>query len=384
MRRVATWLIRELWHSRINTLLTGVGLAMAVGLLVAVQMTTAAAERETRRVMRDLGYNLRIVPRDTDMDFFWTQGHSDKTIAEMSARKLAETHGVFLSFNHLTPTLERRYRIGDRNVLLTGLGTAIVGPGEGKQPMGYRIPEGKLILGWAVADQLQLKRGDTLELKSKSFTVETVLVESGTDDDIRVFASLPDAQELLGLPGQINEIKAIDCLCLTADEDPLSQLRAVIEEALPEARVFQDRTLSDTRARQRRMAERYAQFSVPLVLLVSAGWVGLLSAWNVRERRVEIGLWRALGYPGSRILILFLGRHLSLGLLAGILGHAFGTWLALTFGPSMFLMTARSLQYEPMLLLFSAGATPLFAVLASSIPITRAISQDPADTLRAD
>lgn len=375
---------RELWHSRSNTLLTLAGLSLAVGLLVAVQMTSTAAERETRRVMRDLGFNLRIVPRDTDMDHFWAHGHSDQTMPESAVQKLAAKHGVFLTFNHLTPTLEKRFRVGDRDALLTGLGPAIVGPGEGKQPMGFQIPQGRVTIGHAIAQRLELKRTDTLTLGDREFVVDRVLAESGSEDDIRIFASLADAQDILGLPNQINEIKAIDCLCLTGEDDPLSQLRAVIEDALPEARVFQLRSLADARARQRQMAERYARFAVPLVLGVTAGWVGLLSAWNVRERRVEIGLWRALGYPGNRITGLFLARHLCLGLVAAIFGHGFGTWLALKYGPAIFQVTARNLQFEPPLLALALVATPLFAVVASLIPITRAIARDPADTLRAD
>ena len=103
---LADLILRELRHHWANALLVTLGLVIAVALLVAVKMTTAAAERETRRVMRDLGFNLRIIPRATDMDHFWTHGFSDQTMPEEAVRRLAASHGVFLSFNHLTPALE--------------------------------------------------------------------------------------------------------------------------------------------------------------------------------------------------------------------------------------------------------------------------------------
>ncbi len=382
-----TWiqlLLREACHHWVNTLLGGFGLAIAVALLVAVQMTTEAAERETRRVMRDLGFNLRIIPRETDMDHFWDHGFSDQTMSEDTTRKLAAQHGSFLSFNHLTPTLEGRIQAGDRPVLLTGVGETLVGPGEAKQPMGLRIKPGQVILGSGVAARLKVKRGGLIRLGQRDFTVDRVLAESGTDDEVRIYGALADVQSLLGTPGRINEIKAVDCLCLTADQDPLGKLREILEKTLPEARVLQLRTMADARAKQRQSAERYSEFAVPLVLLVGAGWLALLTWLNVRERRVEIGLWRALGHSSSRIAALFLGKAVLLGLAGAAAGFALGTWIALEAGPGIFQVTAKSLSMDPTLLLWSMLLAPAFAALSTVLPTLGAVSQEPADTLRAD
>jgi putative ABC transport system permease protein len=375
---------RELRHHWVNALLGTLGLVIAVALLVAVKMTTAAAQRETTRVMRDLGFNLRIIPRATDMDHFWTHGFSDKTMPEDAVKRLAAQHGVFLSFNHLTPALESRIDVGGRPALLTGLGETIVDPNDGKQPMGFRLKPGQVILGRAIADRLEAGRGGVIRLNEQEFTVERILGESGTEEDVRIYGALADAQTILGLPGRINEIKAIDCLCLTSDEDPLSQLRAVIEEILPEARVLQLTALADARARQRQMAERYAGFAVPLVLLVGAGWLALLAWLNVRERRAEIGLWRALGHGSPRIAGLLLGKAVLLGVIGALAGYGVGTGIALSVGPEIFQVTARSLRAEPVLLLWALLLAPAFAALASLLPTMLAVAQEPAKTLRAD
>ena len=132
-------ILREFRHHWINAALSAAGLIIAVALLVAVRMTTGAAERETRRVMRDLGFNLRIIPRATDMDQFWSNGFSDQTMPEETARKLAAQRGIFVSFNHLTPSLESKIEVGGGTALLTGLGETLVNPGDGKQPMGFRL-----------------------------------------------------------------------------------------------------------------------------------------------------------------------------------------------------------------------------------------------------
>ena len=377
-------ILRELWHRRVNALLLLVAVAGTVTLMVSVRLLATAAERETRRVMRDLGFNLRILPKEVDPDRFLAEGRSEQTLPADAVKRLAAAAGTFVSFNHLTPSLERRIQVAGRDAILTGLGASVIGPGEKKQPMGFNIPEGRAFLGALLATRLQARRGESIEVLGRKLTVERVLVESGSDDDVRIFASLPDAQSMLGLPGRISEIKAIDCLCLTGDQDVLAQLRKALAKALPEAQVLQLRALADARARQRQTAEKYSALAVPFVLLVGALWVGILSALNVRERRPEIGLWRALGQGSVRIAALILGRSLVLGVPAALLGYAAGTWLALHFGPQVYPVTAGGFAADPSLLGWALGLAPAFAAVASFLPAMLAVSHDPAETLRAD
>jgi len=123
---------------------------------------------------------------------------------------------------------------------------------------------------------------------------------------------------------------------------------------------------------------------VPLVLLVGAGWLALLAWLNVRERRAEIGLWRALGHGSPRLAGLLLGKAMLLGGIGAVAGYGLGTWIALSAGPEIFQVTARSLRAEPMLLLWALLLTPAFAAVASLLPTMLAVAQEPAKTLRAD
>ncbi len=377
-------ILRELRHHRFNAALSLLGLVAAVALLVVIRLLTTAAERETRRVVRDLGFNLRIIPRETDPELFFATGYSDKTLPADAVQRLANGAQTFISFNHLTASLERRIPIGDRDALLTGLGPAVVGGAEKKQPMGFNIAPGKAHVGYLLARRLGAKPGAPIPVRGRLLTVEKVLVESGTDDDIRLFTSLSDAQAILDLPGRISEIKAIDCLCLTADKDPLTQLRAALAKLLPEAQVLQMRTMADARAKQRQTAERYSRFAVPLVLGIGAAWVGILAALNVRERRAELGLWRALGHGSGRIAALFLGRAVLLGIAGAALGYFLGNAVGLHYGPKLYPVTAGGFASEPVLLGWALLVTPAFAALAAFLPAMIAVAQDPAETLRAD
>lgn len=375
-------ILKELWHHRVNTVWTVSALVAAVALLVAVRLTVTAAGTETTRVMRDLGFNLRIIPAATDMAFFWSRGHPDTTMPEENVQRLASQKDVFLSFNHLTATLRQRYPVEGGEVLLEGVSPSITEPG--KKPMGFTIPRGSVYLGSTAAQLLKARRGDTLHLGDHPFTVERVLTERGTDDDLRVYGHLADIQVVLGLTGRIHEIQAIDCLCLTPEEDPLGKLRATLEALLPGTRVLQMRAIADARARQRQMIENYAAFAAPLVLIVAALWVGTLAILNIRERRPEIGLWRALGYGSARLAALFLGKAVVLGAFSGITGALLGAALALAAGPHLFQITAASLRLDPALVGWALLLTPTFAAFAAFVPAMLALNQDPVETLRAD
>lgn len=377
-------ILRELWHRKLNWLLGTLAVAVAVALVVAYVTTADAARRETIRVTRDMGFNLRIIPRTTDMDRFWADGFSDQTMSADSVKRFVQYTNAFFAFNHLVASLQRRFPVADRDVILTGLAPAVTAAAQQGRPMGFEIKPGTVHLGFEVARRLGRKQGDKVELGGRSFTVARALVESGTDDDVRAFVALEDAQRLLQLEGRINEIKAIDCLCLTADKDPLSILRTELEKALPEAKVLQMRVLADARAKQRRMTEQYVAFVTPFLLIGCAIWVGALAILNVRERRAEIGVLRALGFGSGRIAGLFLGKAAVLGVFGALAGYAAGSALALKYGPRIFQVTAQSIAAQPALLGWALVGAPVFAAIAMFIPTVLAVTQDPAVTLREE
>lgn len=377
-------ILKEAIHRKLNFALSLMVVSITVALFVTYMTTAEASRRETRRVTRDMGFNLRVIPRQTDMDNFWAVGFSEFTMPEETVLRFASYEGVFMSYNHLVAVLQKTYSLKGREVLLTGLSPAITAPQQKKNPMGFEIEAGKLHLGHRVAERLNLTKGDTLDLNGTTFTIERAMVESGSEDDIRVYGRLSDVQQILELDGRINEIKAIDCLCLTADENPLQVLRSELDKVLPEAKVIQMRSIADARAKQRQTADRYFSFMSPFLLLVCAGWVCVLAILNVRERRSEIGVLRALGHGSNRIAGLFLGRAILIGVVAALVGYGLGAVLALNVGPEIFKVTAKAIRVETALLGWALLIAPAFSALASFIPSMLAMTIDPAVTLRQD
>ena len=374
----------EIGFRKLNALFSLLGLTLAVTVVVASQLLAEADERETRRVTRDMGFNLRLISAETDLGQFYRDGFSRNEMDSAMLDRLATHLTNNVSFNHLVGSLRREYTINGQDILLIGLSETYVAPGQGKKPMGVVIKKGTIHIGSEVARKQKKGRNDTMHLGERQFTVANDPIETGTPDDITIFTRLEDVQSVLRLEGKINEIEAIDCLCLTADQDPLAILRQEIGNILPEVQVVQMRTLADARAKQRQTREKVNQFVLPWVLVACAVWVALLAVLNVRDRRQEIGILRALGKGGGRIAGLFLGKAALLGLMASVFGAAFGTWAVLEFGPSLFPVTKKAIQANPTLAWRMVVATPVFAAFASFIPAMLAVSHDPAETLRED
>ena len=139
-----------------------------------------------------------------------------------------------------------------------------------------------------------------------------------------------------------------------------------------------------SRDRVQRIIETLAEVLTPLVVLASAVWVGLLALANVRQRRSEIGLLRALGKGSRMIGSLLMGKAVLLGLLGGAAGFLAGTLLAQWLGQRAFDVSAELFGIHFDVLLYALLGAPLVSALASYLPMLMALTQDPAVALREE
>jgi ABC-type lipoprotein release transport system permease subunit len=377
-------LLREIQYRKLNFALGLVSVVAAVALPVSILTMCEASNREIIRLMRNLGFNLIIVPAETNMSDFWDRQYADKTMPEEYVTKLSESRTLMVQ--HLVARLQQKIEWRGRKVLLTGaLPEVPMRYGAQKSPMDMPIPQGKAYLGFELANSTGLKAGDTLELTAKGrtrkYTIAKTLREQGSLDDIRILLHLHDAQDLLNMPGRVTDIQALSCYCKGAD---LSTLRASLAQEFPDTRVSELRTQYLVRAETRATIERYAAFLLPAVLVICAIWVGLLALSNVRDRRHEIGILRAMGVSSVKVAALFLGKAVLLGLVGAAIGFPVGTWIALRWGPDVFPVTAGKFAAETQYLWWALIGAPLLCALASYLPAMVAVTQDPAEVLREE
>jgi len=380
-------IFKEIRHRKINFMLGLLAVLTAIALFVAFVTTGRAYRRETRRVMRDMGQNLRIIPKETSIDEFWSVGFSEHTMPEEYVRRFASLEGF--SYTHLTATLQKKVLWRDMNVILTGILPEVLPLDKQQQkPMTFSVKPGNVYVGFEPARSLGIKQGDEIDILGKTFTVAKCLSISGSSDDIRIYGHLHDIQSILNLEGKINEIKALECLCIIESNkvaiDMLVLAETQLEQVLPEAKVILLQGIAEIRQKQRAAMEGYLAFLMPVIVVVCGAWIGALAMTNVRDRQQEIGIMRALGYGSGKITLLFLGKSVITGLLGAVLGFLIGTALALNFGPDIFKVTAKAIKPEIVCLAFSLIAAPVFACFSSFIPVAYAVTRDPAVTLREE
>ncbi len=126
---------------------------------------------------------------------------------------------------------------------------------------------------------------------------------------------------------------------------------------------------------------------MPVVVTACAVWIAILGFTNVRARREEIGILRAVGVRSRHVMVMFVSRHVLLGVLGGALGFVAGVLAAVYFSAAHEGTQIRMIDMDfswAGLLLASVGGAAALAVIAGWIPTMVAARQDPADILRND
>ncbi len=377
-------------------------------------------EKQTRRLMRDMGFNLMIVHKDTNMSDFWAADFAAVDMPQEYAGRLAADHNLTL-VTHLVATLQQKIKWENRSVLLVGyLPESTQSHMSRKAPMGYNIKPGTVLLGYELG--AGRKPGEVIRVLEKELQIARILPEKGSKEDITIAMHLGDVQAVLEKPGRINQIMALGCHCAGSN---LPNIRKQLGEVLPNTRITEFRSMALARAEQRtlvetkqkailadmqknllqrekNLAERMeilagreaarariqrlvatlADVITPLVVLTAAIWVGLLALANVRQRRTEIGILRALGKGSATIASLFLGKAILMGLLGAAAGLLLGVGLAQWLGVGVLGVPADHFTVHYQILLVALIGAPLLSAIASYLPTLSALLQDPAVMLR--
>ncbi len=422
-------LIREILHRKLNFALGVLSVMMASGSLIGsvtllrihdiqtgqileakqaeLAKSMAQLKDDTRKAMLKLGFNVVILPKDQNLSDWYADDYASKYMPEEYVHTLADSKVV--TVRHFLPSLQQKIEWPERKRKIILVGTRGEVPNLHKspvKPLVQPVPPGTITLGHELHRSMDIKVGDDIVLMGKSFKVNACYKERGNKDDITAWIYLAEAQELLDKPGLINAILALECHCAG---DALPIIRKEIAAVLPNTQVIErgSRAIARAEARtkveeQARLAvenektaratlrqtrERFASTLIPVVVTACAVWVAVLGFTNVRTRRDEIGILRTLGVSAKHVLIMFMSRHVLLGVLGGALGFGAGVL------SGVYLSAAREGADVQIigtdfswagLLLASVGGAAALAVIAGWIPALMATRQDPAVVLREE
>jgi hypothetical protein len=364
------------------------------------QQRALALEDDYRKIMKELGFNLLILPTGQSLNDLYADDFASQYMPENYVEKLAQSNIV--TIQHLLPSLQQKlfWPEKKRTVILIGTrGEVPLRHRSLKEPMLIPVPPGKAVVGYELHQRLNLQIGEKITLLGREFMVSQCNPERGNKDDITLWIELKTAQEMLDKPGKINAILALKCLCTGSE---IATVRSDVNAILPGVQVIEEATKVVTRAEARARAaqearaaieaetrnrreirqeqERFTKILLPLVLFGAGLWIGFLFFANVTERRDEIGIFRAIGIQAQTVLRLFLCKALIIGVIGALLGFILGTLWGLFW--NKFQVSAAVFDFPIFLLVLVLA--PVFSILAGWIPAFYAIQQDPATVLREE
>ncbi len=375
-------IIKEISHRKTNAVLSLLAITIAVGGSIVLHTAFAGSLQRTKRIQRDMGQNLRIVSKDTDLAHFWDEGYSKSTFSENWVQQFTNVTKE-INYSHLSAVLKWKIDWRGSPAMIYGLAPREVAPPGRKKPiMITPVKQGTIQLGKTLAAIHEVKRDDMVEVESGEFQVGRVLSEKGSGAEIRIYMHLADAQAVLQRKGLINEIQALDCYCADESQDTLALLRKQLQPILPEAQVFRMQDMAEAREKQRRDIEWTYSTLMPAIVMICGVIIGLLAFLNTRARQQEIGILRALGKGSFTVAALFLGKALILGIFGAACGFGLGTALLLGWGQELLKISPKLIGWDLNNLKWALFLAPVFSALATFIPAMLAVTQDPADTLR--
>jgi putative ABC transport system permease protein len=232
------------------------------------------------------------------------------------------------------------------------------------------------------------------------FCVVTGIASTGDAEDDAILVPLSVAQRISGHPGEFRQLfvsaltKPADAL---ANRDPatlkgaeydrwfcspyISSISYQIRQVIPGVDVRAIRKVADSEGKILSHVSTLL-WIVTLAALIAAGLaVAATSAAAVLERRVEIGVMKAIGATNTSVASLFLTEHLTLALIGGAIGFFFGAGLARVLGESVF-GTPASPRFILLPIVLALAA--LVALIGGLIPLRRTARFDPAPILRGE
>jgi len=246
-------------------------------------------------------------------------------------------------------------------------------------PMLITSASSTCAVGVRAAEKLNTTLGAQLTLNNgggKAVCEVVSVITAGGPEDNQIFIDLPTSQGLASLSNRVSLI----LISVEGTPGSIQRFISTLAKSLPDADVHGIRQFTEGEAKIYNRISGLLTATVAIVLLLT-GLCVMAAMTNVAmERKMDVGLMKAIGGSMRRVLRLFLTEAALLGLLGGAIGAALGIFLSIGLGKAVFGVAAR-----PRLIVYPVAVvlTVMVAIL-SAFPLRRLASIRPASVFRGE
>jgi putative ABC transport system permease protein len=377
-----SFLIKNLLRRKTRTLLTVLGVAVALSTIVTLRGVAHGFQQSFEENFEHRGADLIVT----------AAGVPDQLRSDLDQRigpKILAVPGVVRATPGLVELVDVQRGEGTLSAMVNGWRMDAITFDDLKLRSGRRLQEGdrrKIMIGMTLAQHLNKGVGDTVEMQRQLFEVVGVYQSFTVFENGGAVVPLAELQELMLRKGSVTGFSVV----LENAEDKAALVQRVKEQI---------EAITDDEGRPYRIDAQttrdYVSKSLPIRLANGMAWVtsmialliGAVSMLNtmimsVMERTREVGVLRAIGWRKRRVVYMVLGEALILSLAAMAVGTvvAFGIirWLATLPETSGFV----SGRLAPVVVLEALAMTVVLALTGGSYPAYRAARWLPSEALR--
>lgn len=370
-------------HHLSRVVLLAVGLIVAVATVVALYSLTKVMDRDFQNKLDLYGSNMLVTPKSNNLKLsynginFGSSQQKTETLAESDIDRL-KTIKNSANLAVIAPKLINVDRIKNRTVMVMGVEFSKEFRikrwwqlDSGAKPKG----QNQALVGANAAKALKLKIGNTARIKGHGFTVKGILKSTGSSEDDLIYIDLKQAQNIYYQPQQLSLLEVAtwcyDC--------PIEQIVGQASEKLPNAKIS---AVLQSANRRNKVVSQFNLFSIVLSFIMAT--VAILIVFTsmlgaVRERRREIGIFRAIGYRRFNIIEIIVIEIILVALVSGLLGYVLGILSAKLLAPALGI--DLPVVIDAKVGYFAVLGTMILAIAASVYPILSAAKMSPTTAI---
>lgn len=372
-------IVKNPFRNKTRTSLAIVGIAIGIATIVALGLITNGLQASTQTTLKAGAAEITVMPIGS------SSFESSGNLNESRITDIQNTSGVkdVAGILSATATVAGSSSVGPRGGLsVSGIDSSklnLVGIDSVNGTVYSNESTNEVIIGKTAAQNLNKTVGDTITLFNKDFKITGIFETGSFMQDNGAFMPLNTLQDLTSNDGKISDIAV-----KVTDNANVTDVSKSIENAYPNELSTTTAADQSSRMNDALGTINTATWAISLLAIVIGG-VGVINTMimAVYERTREIGVLKAVGWRGRRILGMILGESIVLTIMAAIVGTIIGVVgveILLSYSATFGTMIKPVFTLD--LFLRAFGIAFLVGIIGGIYPAYRASRLAPTEALR--